>query len=417
MFKPAKTLILAARAKKALAGPLCAKARTDRRGVRAVVLAFALLGLMAWPQPTQAQTVQDYRIYVNFDLLTQTIAVQDNPLPPIIGLSKNGTLHLTFQTTSFDIEGYRAIYAGPANSTIQVGLTSITNGGLGTNGFFHEVPMQATPPTAFDTGLFINPGLMLCDAYITFPNPGVYGFIVTAQGITPAFNEITTGIAFAVSVSDSVPPSEPAVFWGPWNPSVQYPKGAIVTTGPIINDPNLGQHQDPSQLSYWVSVFTDNVGNDPTQAPGNAFADWFPLSSAGNIGPTGPAGPQGPQGVPGPQGSQGPQGATGAQGPAGPQGVAGATGPVGPPGPAGPTGTTGPSGPQGPAGPIGPVGPMGPMGLQGPAGPGLVHGSILTLPATQAPPGGFTLLGTSEIAYLDASNHVKTLLVKFYQMQ
>jgi hypothetical protein len=60
---------------------------------------------------------------------------------------------------------------------------------------------------------------------------------------------------------------------------------------------------------------------------------------------------------------------------------------------------------------------MGPMGLQGPAGPGLVSGSILTLPAAQAPPAGFTLLGSSTIVYLDGGGHVKTLQVKYYQMQ
>jgi hypothetical protein len=46
-----------------------------------------------------------------------------------------------------------------------------------------------------------------------------------------------------------------------------------------------------------------------------------------------------------------------------------------------------------------------------------VPGSILTLPATQAPPGGFTLLGSATIFFLDPSNHVKTMQIKYYQMQ
>ena len=57
------------------------------------------------------------------------------------------------------------------------------------------------------------------------------------------------------------------------------------------------------------------------------------------------------------------------------------------------------------------------MGLKGPAGPGLVSGSVLTLPASQTAPPGFTLLGTSTLFYLDSSNHLKNLDVKFYQMQ
>ena len=44
-------------------------------------------------------------------------------------------------------------------------------------------------------------------------------------------------------------------------------------------------------------------------------------------------------------------------------------------------------------------------------------GAIITLPAVQAPPAGFKLLGTSTILYLDASNHLKTLSVKYYEKQ
>ena len=46
-----------------------------------------------------------------------------------------------------------------------------------------------------------------------------------------------------------------------------------------------------------------------------------------------------------------------------------------------------------------------------------MSGAIITLPAVQSPPAGFTLLGTSTVVYLDAANHLKTLSVKYYQKQ
>jgi hypothetical protein len=446
--------------------------RKDRDGTRAqdcvppvpqsktiVMLALVFVAVMAWPQAAQAQTVQDYRIIIAFDNVTQTVQVQDNPLPPIVGLSKNGTLHLTFQPLLNELASYTAVYSGPAGSALKVAMQADVSFETNVELAFFDVPTQAGATTAFNSSNFFNPGIQLYNVYITFPNPGLYAFIVNATGLTNSNTLVSTGFGFVVSVSDSIPPSEPAVFWGPWNPSVQYPKGAIVTTGPTITDPNLGQHQDPSQLSYWVSVFADNLANDPTQASSNNFADWYPLSSSGNVGlpgPAGPVGPPGPPGAAGPAGADGPSGPigmTGSAGPAGLPGPAGSTGPAGPAGPtgltgsAGPAGATGLTGPQGPAGPqgapgpaggpgatgpIGPagqagptgqtgpqgsMGPVGPMGLRGPAGPGLVSGSILTLPATQPAPAGFTLLGTSTIAYVDASNHLKTLQVKYYQMQ
>jgi hypothetical protein len=382
-----------------------------------VMLALALVAVIAWPIAAQAQAVQDYRMYVDFDPVSGNIVVHDNPLPPVIGLSKNGTLHLTFQSVSAYLAEYRTTFTGPAGSTLSLGLRSDIFQDANVVVAFRDVATQTGPTPLFDSGLFVNPGLLIHDVYIAFPNPGLYQFQLTISGDTASNSLATSNLPFVVSVSDSIPPSEPAVFWGPWNPSVQYPKGAIVTTGPTITDPNLGQHQDPSQLSYWVSVFTDNVGSDPTQAASNNFADWYPLSSAGNVGLPGPAGPVGPPGPPGsagPAGADGPSGPIGMTGPAGPQG---ASGPAGGPGATGPIGPAGPAGPAGQTGPQGSMGPVGPMGLRGPAGPGLVSGSILTLPATQAPPAGFTLLGGSEIVYLDSSNHLKTLQVKYYQMQ
>ena len=54
-------------------------------------------------------------------------------------------------------------------------------------------------------------------------------------------------------------------------------------------------------------------------------------------------------------------------------------------------------------------------GPAGPAGDGLMTGSILTLPAAQAAPAGFTLIGSSTLVYLDGANHLRTLAVKYYQ--
>ena len=143
-------------------------------------------------------------------------------------------------------------------------------------------------------------------------------------------------------------------------------------------------------------------------------------------------------GLPGPQGPAGPPGPPGSQGSAGTPGLNGADGPPGPAGPTGPAGPAGPQGIQGPMGPVGLMGLMGPPGLpgsqgvpgpaganglngaQGPAGPpgaGLISGAIIALPLAQASPGGYALLGTSVLAYVDASGHPRTIAVRFYQKQ
>jgi hypothetical protein len=62
------------------------------------------------------------------------------------------------------------------------------------------------------------------------------------------------------------------------------------------------------------------------------------------------------------------------------------------------------------------MGPMGPVGPQGPAGLGFVVGSIVALPATQAPPANFTLIGASSLVYTDSSQHRKTLSVNYYTL-
>lgn len=136
------------------------------------------------------------------------------------------------------------------------------------------------------------------------------------------------------------------------------------------------------------------IAIQPSQGDTLQFVD-FPLGTPGPQGPQGVPGPIGPEGPSGPQGNPGP---TGAVGPQGPQGIQGSVGPIGP------------------MGPMGLVGPMGPVGPQGPAGGGLVAGAILTLPATQAAPPGVTFIGTSTLLFLDSSNRLKSLNVKFYQM-
>jgi hypothetical protein len=131
--------------------------------------------------------------------------------------------------------------------------------------------------------------------------------------------------------------------------------------------------------------------------------------------PAGPQGPAGAEGPAGPVGPQGPQGANGSPGPAGAAGPAGSAGPmglIGPPGPMGPFGIAGAAGPAGPSGATGPAGPQGPVG---PPGAGLLSGAVVALPASLAAPAGYTLLGTSDLLYVDPSKHPKVLTVKFYQ--
>ena len=44
-----------------------------------------------------------------------------------------------------------------------------------------------------------------------------------------------------------------------------------------------------------------------------------------------------------------------------------------------------------------------------------MSGAVITLPANQAAPAGFTFIGSSTLIYLDAANHLKTTAVKYYQ--
>ena len=87
------------------------------------------------------------------------------------------------------------------------------------------------------------------------------------------------------------------------------------------------------------------------------------------------------------------------------------------PGPQGPPGPAGPPGPQGDTGATGPQGPVGPIGPQGPAGPGLPATAVVALPADQPAPAGYSPLGVSTLVFLDASNRLRTLQVRYYQKQ
>lgn len=171
------------------------------------------------------------------------------------------------------------------------------------------------------------------------------------------------------------------IYDGLYSASVFYPPNAIVAaTGSIFTG-----------MDFWFEA------NPSGSQPGNSAPTVASPGDWEHIG--------GVSGTPGPQGPQGPQGPAGSQGP---------SGPTGSPGPTGPTGAQGPAGPQGPVGLQGPIGLTGP---QGPAGLGFVSGAIMTLPATQTPPAGVTLLGPSTLTYTDTTGHKKSLTVKYYQLQ
>jgi hypothetical protein len=195
-----------------------------------------------------------------------------------------------------------------------------------------ETQLQAGQQTPFlNSGNFLNPGIELFEITVVFPTPGLYLFQYNISGVRA--DNVTLDHAptlnFAVVVSDSRPPTGPAAFWGPWTATTHYTRGSMVTTGPLILDPNFNQIQDPSKLDYWVSVSpADNVGNDPVDSPSNGYAFWYHISSA--AGTPGPAGQQGPAGAQGPAGPAGSQGLPGAQGPQGIQGIQGVPGAPGP---------------------------------------------------------------------------------------
>ncbi len=213
-----------------------------------------------------------------------------------------------------------------------------------------------------------NPNLTYAiDDVVTF-NESTYVFVrsphcdpVGDQTCTPATNSAWTLIALGFN------------FRGTFDSSAAYVQNDVVTSNGSTYVCVGGGH-----LSHGVAL---DMCTSPAADPLQYHGEWMVLAAQGAQGATGPVGSPGPQGVQGPQGSQGPTG------PQGLPGIQGLPGPQGQPGP------------------------------QGPPGPGLVSGSILTLPAGQTPPTGFTLLGTSALIYVDPSNHPKTLAVKYYQKQ
>jgi hypothetical protein len=359
----------------------------------AVGVVAVLLTMAAAPRTARAQTNADYRVWINFDSISGNFQFTDNPLPQVVGLSRNGALRLTFAAFADTLAGYKGTFTGPPGATIGVAQEADVAFQTDVTLAFHETQETQPNTTFLNSGFFFNPGISLYDVILTFPTPGLYALQFTISGLTFDNNLNTTAMNCVVSVADSRAPSGPAVFWGPWDPATHYPQGSIVTTGPLITDVNFNQYPDPSQLVYWISVFPgDSVANDPMDAPANGYASWYRLSSSGP-GTPGPQGPPGPAGPPGPPGEPG---LAGSQGPTGPQGPAGPAGPSGPQGLVGPPGSTGPSGDQGLQGEPGPTGPAGPSGPQGPAGP-IVPGSLVMLNAsggTPPAPAGYTLAGT-----------------------
>ena|SRR5579872_3126680 len=367
------------------------------------------------PAPTPiAMSGAHYQLMFN----TQTFGIDTtpNPIPSLISLSQGGQLQL-----HFDIEPLADV-----EYTIQcLGFTP-TFTGTGVNGYIFMD--YANVPQAQDVGLILVPlGSVatdpLKDVVMTFKDAGTYSIKVNVGG---------HAYPFTVTV---LPAGTGTTFYGGiYDPSILYAPNTIVAYTATDNsslhfyletNPNGSKGLCPCLTGLdWV-----DIGGPPTPGPIGPAGPQGPAGPAGPQGPAGPAGgpagPVGPQGPAGPIGPAGPTGPAGAVGPAGPIGPTGATGPAGPAGAPGSTGPQGPVGPAGPAGPagaigpqgaVGPVGPMGPVGPQGPAGPGLVSGSIVTLPATATAPANSKLLGTSDLIYLDPSNHPKTLTVKFYQL-
>jgi len=341
-----------------------------------VPLAAALL-VVAAPAAARAQTHAEKQVIVNFSSITGDLTFVDSPFPGFIGLSQGGTLEINFQAFADTIASYSGTVTGPAGATLGVGQKADVAFQTDVTLAYHDTQVGPGPsPTTFlNSGNFFNPGISLYQLQLSFPNPGLYSIQFTVTGLKFDNTLTSTTVACIVSVAGSSVPTAPAVFWGPWSAAAHYPQGAIVTTGPIISDPNAGQRQDPAQLDYWISVYPgDNTLNDPENAASNGYFYWYHLSSSASAGAgsVGPAGPPGPMGPAGPPGAQGPAGPAGAAGPVGPMG------PMGPPGAQGPPGADGAQGPQGPAGPI-------------------VPGSLLMLPAAGGippAPTGYAFAGT-----------------------
>ena len=327
--------------------------------------ARALLGpccllLLAGLPAAQAQNQANY-YSIAWDSGQNQLLTLPNPIPPVIVIPQGG--QLTIAMSDFN----------PSPSTF-INYLSFQPffGGTGDIFFVEYSGSQ------FGDAIFIPVGL----------NFNTMGFAITFtlsdSGIYSLAADCVLGgtrIPFKVVVTPNTGGniSGNMAYGGPWSGTTPYPPMSIVSTGSIFTG-----------LDFWFEANPNgSLGQQPGQSPGLG-TDWFSLGS----GTQGPAGPQGPQGPPGPTGLTGPAGPTGAPGPAGSQGP------------------TGPVGPQGVTGVMGPIGPAGPQGLPG---KGFASGTITTLPASQAPPAGYVLLGSSTLVYLE-SGKWKGLPVKYYQL-
>src|SRR5262249_45083236 len=231
----------------------------DGMKLRALTVAAMLA---AFATGAQAQGLAEHRIYVNFDDINGIVEVVDNPLPVLVGVSRNGTVKLSFQSMSASLASYTGTFTGP--SALQVGFRVDSAAQANQEMNFREVqPQPGQQATFLNTGNFFNPGISIMDLFLAFNGPGLYTFQFTITGLTFDNHLVPMQMGMVVSVADTRIPTGAAVFWGPWSPTTHYDQGAVVTTGPLIQDPNFNTFPDPAQLDYWVSVLPDNVLNDP----------------------------------------------------------------------------------------------------------------------------------------------------------
>lgn len=385
----------------------------------------------------QAQTSAEYRLFVSADGIQQT----PDPLPPVITLSQGGQL-------SLHIDSDQTIYS----YTTMISYNNFVPAIGGTGGLLLDVPNSSTAIGSLVAASSpLQPGGNYTgnDSHnfiLTFGDAGIYTITLT----TPI--QIGSNIQ-TLTISVLPTAAGPMVLSGNWNPAALYPQNSVVTTGSFTTGYDFWVETNPNGAAVgidpksnpfqWTHINGATAGAQGPAGPQGPIGPAGPDGNTGAQGPVGPVGPAGAQGASGPQGAVGPIGPVGPQGtpglpgavgpigPVGPQGKPGLPGAVGPAGPQGATGLTGaagpigPVGPQGASGPQGAVGPqgtpgipgaIGPMGPMGPQGPGLISGSLFMLPASHAAPAGATLIGSSEIVFLDSNNHLKTLAVRYYQL-
>src|SRR5262249_4533124 len=163
---------------------------------------------------------------VNFSSITGALQVIDNPLPPLVGLSKNGSLHLSFQAYADTLASYQASCTGPMGATVDVGQRADVDFQTDVTLAFHESLLPQPNTVVLNSGNFFNPGISVYEVDFTFPNPGLYEFQFTITGLKFDNTLQSSTMNVVVSVADSVAPAGPAVFWGPWSVTTHYPQGA-----------------------------------------------------------------------------------------------------------------------------------------------------------------------------------------------